>query len=174
MESASESGTCTPHLCPTKPVVIDFAKQCGFWGVGDGSGPRNTLCTLSSVGFRALVYGTKGQRFDSSRVRHRKQSPRSFGVCCHLVPRVTGQKARDVVGTPPTRATKSWVLASMLPSSSGLGRRPLTSEIAGSNPVGSTMTVSLAVLLKARKQRRSVGSQVESRSQPAQGAVPPP
>jgi len=36
------------------------------------------------------------------------------------------------------------------------------------------MTVSLAVLLKARKQRRSVGSQVESRSQPAQGAVPPP
>ncbi len=66
--------------------------------------------------------------------------------------------ARDVVGvssngrtavsgavcegsTPSTPATISCILAwhiEMAPSSSGLGRRPLKAEVAGSNPVGAT------------------------------------
>ena len=40
----------------------------------------------------------------------------------------------------------------MLPSSSGLGHRPLTAKIAGSNPVGSTNFTNLAQLFADRSE----------------------
>ena len=40
--------------------------------------------------------------------------------------------------TPPTPAISTQRLTYVAPSSSGLGRRPLKAEVAGSNPVGAT------------------------------------
>ena len=61
--------------------------------------------------------------------------------------------------TPPTPAISTQRLTYVAPSSSGLGRRPLKAEVAGSNPVGATKYpgqsfVLLAFFLDLRCQSR--------------------